>query len=100
MRKMAFSLAVAVLMTVGYAYGQDGMRPVQANRITIGIAPDALKNVSFQADRASFENGAMHLNGNVRITVDGHIMTGDAAVITTDDIVLEGHASVDQPFGR
>ena len=100
MRKIASSLAVAVLLTVGYVYAQDGIRPVQANRITVGIAPDALKNISLQADKASFENGTMRLSGNVRITVDGHIMTGDSAVITADHIALEGHASVDQPAAR
>jgi hypothetical protein len=57
---------------------------------------DALKGVSFQEDKATFENGAMRLTGNVRITVDGHVMASDVAMISADRIVLEGQAHVDQ----
>ena len=96
MRRIVFSVAVAVLMTVGFAYAQDATRPLQANRITIELAPDALKDISILANEASLRNGVMYLKGDVRINVGDRIMKADAAVITSDRLVLEGRASVYQ----
>ena len=96
MRKVTLSAIAAILLVDGIAYGQVAlpMQPVQANRIVMRIDADQWKNVLFQADTSTFENGAMRLSGNVRISVQGHLMAADTAIISPDLLTLQGNARV------
>ncbi len=96
MKKLTLSVIGAILMVGGIAYGQA----VQANRVVVRIDPGQWKDVSFRADSAASESGGMRLTGNVRITVSGHVMTANTAVLRSDLLTLEGDAKVEPPVAR
>jgi hypothetical protein len=102
MKRFALSAVAAIVLVTGIAYGQVAlpMQAVQANRVVVRVDADQWKDVSFQADSAMFENGGMRLTGNVRITVQGHLMTANTAVIRPDLLTLEGAARVQPPAAR
>jgi hypothetical protein len=94
--------AAILLVVVGVAFGQVAlpMQAVQANRVAVRIDAGQWKDVSFRADSAVFENGGLRLTGNVRITVNGHVMTANSAVLRSDIVTLQGDAHVEAPAIR
>jgi hypothetical protein len=102
MKKFALSAVAAIVLVTGIAYGQVAlpMQAVQAERVVVRVDANQWKDVSFQADSATFENGGMRLTGNVRITIQGHLMTANTAVIRSDLVTLEGGARVQPPAAR
>lgn len=102
MKKFTLSAVAAILLVAGIAYGQVAlpMQAVQANRVVVRIDAGQWKDVSFRADSAAFENGGMRLTGHVSITVSGHVMTANTAVLLSDLLTLEGDARVELPTAR
>jgi hypothetical protein len=102
MKKFTLSAVVGILLLAGIAYGQIAlpMQAVQANRVVVRIDPGQWKDVSFRADSAAFDDGAMRLTGNVRIIVSGHVMTAKTAMVRSYLLTLEGDAKVETPAGR
>jgi formylmethanofuran dehydrogenase subunit C len=112
MKKFTLSAVASILLVAGIAYGQAAlpmqaygqvalsMQAVQANRVVVRIDAGQWKDVSFRADSAVFENGGMRLTGNVRITVSGHVMTANTAVLRSGLLTLEGDAKVEPPAAR
>jgi hypothetical protein len=102
MKTFALSVVAVGVLLVGVAYGQVAlpMQAVQANRVVVRVNADQWKDVSFQANNATFENGGMRLTGNVRVSVQGHQMTADTAIISPDLLTLEGNAKVQPPDAR
>ena len=102
MKKLTLSALAAILLVAGIAYGQVAlpMQAVHANRVVVRVEAGQWKDVSFRADSAAFENSGVRLTGNVRITVSGHVMTANSAVLGSDLVTLEGDAQVEPPAGR
>jgi hypothetical protein len=102
MKMFTLTVIAAVVLVAGIAYGQVAlpMQAVQANRVVVKVDENQWKAVSFQADSATFEAGGMRLTGNVRISVNGHVMTANSAVIQPTLLTLEGNGKVEPPAAR
>jgi hypothetical protein len=102
MNKFTLSVVAAILLVAGIAYGQVAlpMQSVQADRVVVKIDAGRWKNVSIQADSAAFEKDGMRLTGNVHITVSGHVMSANTALLGSELLTLDGDAKVDSSAGR
>jgi hypothetical protein len=100
MKTFTLAAIAAVVLVAGIAYGQAAlpMQAVEANRVVVRV--EEWKDVSFQADSATFEAGEIRLTGNVRISVSGHVMTANSAVIQPTLLTLEGNSKVEPPAAR